>query len=320
MQLYHDFKHISFNLGFLLFLLINMSLVDYAVAGGKEKSTSDGDENAFQKYWFSGQAEITRYALEQARYGEIHKGDAVLIFVTEDFLTDKQVKYEFGDAKHAIPILKLNFTKKFYTGIYPYSIMTSIFTPVDVNKNSTLKVTSSSQEWCGHTFMQLNARNDKFDVLLRSYFQNEGDQEFELKSALLEDEVWTKIRLAPNTLPTGSIKIIPGLQFARLRHVPLKIEKATARLSTLKQPSLSPNELWVYAIEYQDIKRKLVITFEKNFPYRILAWEESHPSGFGAKAKMLTTRAVKTHAIKSPYWSKNKVSDSYLRDNLGLIY
>ena len=46
----------------------------------------------FKDYWYSGEAELTRYELEQARYGEIHRGDAVLIFVTEDFRTDKQVK------------------------------------------------------------------------------------------------------------------------------------------------------------------------------------------------------------------------------------
>ena len=30
----------------------------------------------FRDYWYAGEAEITRYKLEQARYGEIHQGDA----------------------------------------------------------------------------------------------------------------------------------------------------------------------------------------------------------------------------------------------------
>ena len=99
----------------------------------------------FNDYWYNGTAELTRYKLEQGRYGELHEGDAVLIFVTEDFRSDTQVKYEGGDRKNVAPILKLNFTKKFLTGVYPYSLMTSIFTPVDVN-DKTIKVSTSVQE------------------------------------------------------------------------------------------------------------------------------------------------------------------------------
>ena len=40
--------------------------------------------DTFNAYWYTGLAEITSYSLEQARYGEIHKGSAVLIFVSEE--------------------------------------------------------------------------------------------------------------------------------------------------------------------------------------------------------------------------------------------
>ena len=46
----------------------------------------------WKEYWYSGKAEITSYDLEQARYGELRKGEAVLVFVTEDFLPEEQVK------------------------------------------------------------------------------------------------------------------------------------------------------------------------------------------------------------------------------------
>ncbi len=285
----------------------------------KEPAPAPADVT-FNDYWYSGKAEITRYELEQARYGEMRKGDAVLIFVTEDFLDDKQVKYEFGDREHAVPVLKLNFTRKFYTGIYPYSVMSSIFTPVDPERQSTLKVTASSQEWCGHTFMQLNNRGDKFDVQLRSYFQKEGDRDFQIEKALLEDEVWTRIRLNPESLPTGEVKVIPGAQFARFRHVPLKVETATARLTASTDEELSSQPLSVYTLEYQGLERQLRITFETAFPHQIVAWQETHRSGFGENAKLLTTKARKTNSIRTNYWSKNKLSDSHMRDDLGIIY
>lgn len=306
------------NTGFMPFLILAAGLINYSSLDSKEGEAVAVDNAQFNDYWYAGKAELTRYDLEQARYGEIRRGDAVLIFVTEDFLTDKQVKYEFGDKENATSVLKLNFVRKFTTGIYPYSMMSSIFTPVDVKNQSTLKITSSSQEWCGHTFMQLNRREGEYRIQLRSYFQKEGDQNFTLKPALLEDEIWTKIRLAPNSLPTGEIKIVPGFQYARLRHVPLKIEKATASLTTSRDEDLSNQDLQIYTIDYKDLRRKLVIQFENQFPYKIIAWEESYPSGFGPDAKMMTTRAVRTHSLMTDYWTKNKTSDAHLREELGL--
>lgn len=297
---------------FLLFNCVMISVACSSANSGDGKTVSV-DSDAFADYWYAGKAEITRYELNQARYGEIRKGDAVLIFVTEDFLKDKQVKRDFGSDENAVTVLKLNSVRKFNTGIYPYSIMTSVFTPVATEQLSTLKVSFSSQEWCGHVFTQLNNRGDHFDVLLRSYFQSEGDQNFELPSVLLEDEVWTKLRLKPDSLPTGDIRIIPGAQFTRLRHVPMEVEEATAKFNTEDN-----GEVRVYTIEYKNLKRRLVIKFEPAFPHRILGWEESYPSGFGSGAEMMTTTAVKTHSMKIDYWNKNANSHAHLREELGL--
>jgi len=71
----------------------------------------------FKDYWYAGEAEITSYELEQARYGEIRNGHAVLIYVTEDFLPVEQVKADTRNPEN-ISVLKLNATKKFNTGIY----------------------------------------------------------------------------------------------------------------------------------------------------------------------------------------------------------
>ena len=93
------------------------------------------EENDFHSYWHNHGAEITRFELEQSRYGEIHSGHAVLIFVTEPFLPEKQVKADYeASRKKSIPVLKLNFIKKFNTGIYDYSMMKSVFTPIHSGK------------------------------------------------------------------------------------------------------------------------------------------------------------------------------------------
>jgi hypothetical protein len=103
----------------------------------------------FNDYWYQGKAEITAYAVEQERYGEIRKAEQVNIFVTEDFSARKQVKLDDPAAAGAdrVPVLKLNTVRRYHTGIYDYSMMQSVFTPVSGDK--TLKTTCSVQDWCG---------------------------------------------------------------------------------------------------------------------------------------------------------------------------
>lgn len=267
---------------------------------------------AFNNYWFQGLAEISRFDLEQVRYGEIHKGDAVLIYVTEEFFTDKQVKSELGKQPGAVPVLKLNFIRNFNTGIYTYSMMSSVFTPVNRKQfPQSLKVTTSVQEWCGQTFTQLNFRENQYDIVLRSYFMDEGDQDYTVDGAQLEDDIWTLIRLDPLLLNTGETELIPGSQFSRLKHIEQKVEKVDASLTEEKT-------LFVYAIVYRDIPRKLVIKFKKEFPYQIMAWEETSARDKGADQSILTTKAIRTHVMLVDYWNKKSVSDSNYRKKLGL--
>ena len=272
-------------------------------------------EDAFGAYWYQGQAEITSYALEQARYGEIRQGHAVLIYVTEDFSRKKQVKLDnpgaAGDDR--AKVLKLNSTRKFLTGLYPYSIMTSVFSPVDDEDPRTLKVTTSSQEWCGHTFTQLNRTEKGYLVLGLSYFESEGDETVKLEGAHTEDQIWTTLRLDPAKLPTGSFKLIPGTVVQRLKHIPWGVATATGRL----EPA-GDDGLMAYTLTYADLDRTLTIRFKAAFPHEIEGWQETYRSGWGAGAARLTTRATRIRRMISDYWTKNRLVDEALRSELGL--
>lgn len=277
----------------------------------------DTSPKAFNDYWYQGKAELSRYRLKQARYGEIHEGDAVMIFVTEDFLSDRQVKHEFGDDP-AYSILKLNATRKFNTGLYPYSLMTSVFTKVDFEHPETAKVTFSGQEWCGHVFMQLNRRNQQFQVREFSYFQSEGDVDTKIKAYPLEDDIWTQIRIAPDQLPLGQLKMLPSLWVTRLLHKSFEPMKVTATLEEAKDARFSDQAMYRYTLAFEKLNRKLEIYFETSAPFKILGWQDTYRSGFGPRAKTLTTTAVKTHELFTDYWSKNHISDGDLRKELGL--
>ncbi|MFQ5583470.1 MAG: hypothetical protein ACE5GL_03435 [Calditrichia bacterium] len=302
-----------------LILTSLLPVLTVSLWAGDNPLTSVVESRQFKDYWYHGKAELNRYKLEQARYGEIHKGDAVLIFVTENFLTDLQVKHEYGEAKSATTVLKLNFGRYFVTGIYPYSILTSVFSPVNLNRwEHSLKLSGSTQEWCGQVYSQLNLRGDEYKGLLHSYFQKEADQQIELPETWLEDEIWTRIRLAPNSLPTGEFKIIPALYFMRFKHLDFKIYSAHAAMTTASDPALSDKELKIYTLKYGDLDRELKIKFENEFPFAIVGWEETFESGWGDKAKHLTTKAVRTHTLFTDYWTKNSVADSTYRKKLGL--
>lgn len=269
------------------------------------------DQKKFNDYWYAGEAELTSFELHQARYGEIHEGHAVLVFVTEPFSLSKQVKLDDPSkaGKDNVSVLKLNFTKKFLTGIYPYSMMQSSFTPISYDKYPhTLKVTTSSQEWCGHTYMQLNLNNNNYSLSGFSYFESEGDIREKMERTILEDEVWNRIRINPTSLPVGKIEILPGSFFLRLKHVKAGPQQAMATMEDVLSSDYSSKPHSRYALQYDS--RALEIYFEKEFPYQILGWEESQNG--------LTTIAKRKKSIKSPYWQKNNNADRALRKELGL--
>ena len=270
----------------------------------KELTTNDTKyrvvSQEFKDYWYAGEAEITSYKLEQARYGEIRNGHAALIYVTEDFLPNIQVKANNQNPEN-ISVLKLNATKKFNTGIYPYSIMQSTFYPISKEQHA-LKITSSIQEWCGQTYTQLNNKAD-FEITSHSYFEGEADQNYHLEKTVLENELWTQLRLDPKSLPTGDLQIIPSLEFVSLKHIELK--------PYLANLTLNANS---YIINYPELNRKLSINFNENAPFEILDWTESFKSG----TEILTTTATKLVTIKSPYWNKKSSKDSVLRKTLKL--
>lgn len=267
---------------------------------------------AFSGYWFAGQAELNHYRLEQTQYGTLHPGEAVLIFVTEDFLTDKQVKAD-TPSDRAVPVIKTNISKKFVTGIYDYSLFTSVFTPIGVPLYpNTLKASTSAQDWCGHSYQQLNYQNNGYVVSGKSYFEKTVAEDYTVEKAMLEDELWNRIRLDPAKLPIGDVRLIPGTMAARLRHKTLEPLPATAKLDDYLGTLYPGKFLRAYTVEYPTDNRTLIIIFEKLFPHKIVGWSDTYQS----RDSLLTSRAVLTKTIQTDYWNHNAPADTTLRAEL----
>ena len=251
------------------------------------------------------------------RYGESHRGDAVLVFVTESMNPRLQVKAD-SPGRNDVPVLKLNFTRKFYTGIYPYSIMTSVFTPVDIaGYGLPLKISASFQEWCGQVYMQLNLRDGAYAVQAHSYFEKEADQNFRVDAVLSEDALWNIIRVAPSRLPRGRLEMLPAAIYARFKHQNLEPAPVEATLEAVAATSLEKNPLLRYELRYPQKRRTVVIFFERDFPHRIQGWEESEPQP-GDATGVLTTRANRTHTVLVDYWNKHGNHDRRWLKKLGL--
>lgn len=264
-------------------------------------------EGALTDYWYGGEAEITTYELKQARYGEYRQGTAVLIQVTEDFLTDKQVKNDNYENPHSTLVLKTNLLRRFTTGVYDYQVMSSVFTPTD-DRMATLKVTTSAQDWCGQSFTQLNFDGrGTWRSELRSYFESEGDQDEKLPADMLEDELFNRIRIG-GELPTGRYRIVPATAYLLLMHQPFLAAEADITEEEAGEDQRR------YRVNYPALNRSLVISFAATAPYAIEEWSETYPS----RGEMMTTTATVRERKMMPYWQLNANKDEPLRTELGL--
>lgn len=259
---------------------------------------------------FSGKAEICSYELSRARYDNVHHGEAVLIFVTEPFLPVDQVKSNKGSNAEPIKVLKMNKIDRFSTGIYDYSMYTSVFTPIEkYDPVYPLKISFSCQDWCGQVFSQLNNSNG-YEYSQYSYFQKEGDKSVHYDYAMLEESLFNLVRMDTALLPIGSFSLFPSQSYTRTSHIKFKEYSANASIG-------SKAELIVYNYEIPELKRSVRIFLDPNDQMKIVRWTETYPTVFDGTLRT-STYSLKASFTK-PYWDLNSLEDNHLRDSLDMI-
>lgn len=210
------------------------SLIPPAAAGN---APVFGD--AFWNHWGDGRGELAGYDLTFPRYGELRRGVAVAVFVTETFSSSLRVKADPGKhpASDEFPVMKLNLIESFPTGIYDYNLFTSSFIALaGVNglpAGAPAKVSFSAQEWCGHVYSQLLFDRSAVRQVLHSYFDGEADRTEELPhpaGGLSEDALlmWARGLAAPVLAPgeTREAEILGSFKLARLGHRGVAWQKA----------------------------------------------------------------------------------------------
>jgi hypothetical protein len=258
------------------------------------------------QYWYQGKAELATYDVEQERYGQMRPAEQVMIFVSEDLSRSKHVKLDDPQkaGTDAVKVLKINTLRRFKTGIYDYSLMQSVFRPMD--GSPTLKTTTSVQDWCGHVFTQCNYDAAKRQYRTRdlSYFESEGDADQMVAADMLEDEIWTSIRLDPNKIPKGRQMVAPGAFYTRMRHQPHTAQPATITVEEGKQER-------TVTLKYEQLDRQITLVTEAAAPYRLLRWEER------TKGQVMSKGTLKALRLE-PYWQQNSHQFDSMRDSLML--
>lgn len=282
-------------------------------SGKVAQSSQGGPDSEWKTYWYQGKAECNTFRVQQSRYGAIRDGEATLIFVTEDLHPNTHVKLDqpehAGNAK--IPVLKMNRNLDFFTGIYPYHLMTSVFTPVAEN-SKTVKIVQSVTEWCGQAYMQCDVKGGGVELQWFSYFEQDSSGSKSLPgSVIYEDAVWTTLRLHPSRLPIGTFQALPGCAYLRLKHV--RPQAYTVHCTLLDNIQKGGGE---YVMQYPELQRELRIRFSKTFPFLIEGWEESYPDG--AQGAIMTSKGVRTATKKYAYWQLHDKEHAAYRDSLQL--
>ncbi len=271
-------------------------------------SRASGD---FRNLWYDGNAELSAYEVETPRYGKIRRGEVVLVYVTEPMNRNTWIKDDDAEPRQRVDVIKLNITLRFLTGIYPYSVMTSVFSPIDDwqgHRFSPVKVSMTAQEWCGHVFQSLWPSPGKFRSQIFSYFASEGERAMTKDvptDTLYEDALLIQLRELDGPFAKGSDwsgALVPSLWRLRTGH---RVPESVA--ATIKR-ELVPHEgkhVTRFTLEAGGYRR--VFDVEQDKPRRILGWTTSR----GEKAQLIKSTRL-------PYWKLNRPGDERYRKELGL--
>ncbi len=232
-------------------------------------------DKIFTDYWKNNKTEITKYDLKE---DSISVGEGSLTF---------NIDYVEGVNKtDSIQVLHSDFTGKIHKENYDYSAMTSAYLPLNVTlRPHAMKVINSVQELAGNSFLELSQIPKSYEIIAKNTFKEKMKEHFILERKNLEDELWAKIRMNPNNLPTGDIEIIPSFAYWQSVRKSPNVYEAKAELKDYVGTEFTGKKLQLYNLDYPDLKRNLSIVFEGDFPFEIVGWKRVSDGKIGVGVK-----------------------------------
>lgn len=217
--------------------------------------------SVFQKYWQKQGIETTKFVLKQ---DSLIIGEATLSYSLKDFGKDQP--------NGAVYSLSSNFTQKINQENYHYSEISTAIMPL----NSTLyphaiSIISSLQSKDGIDFLSFQPEPKSYLFTGRNSTVPEKEIHKITEKGNLEDEIWAKIRMNPDGLPQGEIEMIPSLGYWNKVHKSPSAQEVKAELKEIE----GTKKLKMYLLDYAELKRKLNIIFEADFPFQIMEFRET---------------------------------------------
>lgn len=272
-------------------------------------------EPDFYQYWGDGKAELSSYEVVQMRYGEARAGEGVLIYVTEDLNRKTLIKVESPTpAADRLYTLKLNHTLKFNTGIYDYSVMTSVFSRVEGGAGDfdLQKITFSAQEWCGHVFEEVRPEGKRLRGEINSYFEREGKQDYVLDlpdEYISGDHLLIALRELRGSLmeegESRAFKLLPALWDLRTKHARRELVEATLSKGAPEEIEAGGGRHAATVWKLEAGAFSAIYWVEAAYPRRLLAWKDVQ----GSSGRLKTT-------LREPYWGLNGNRHETYREQL----
>jgi hypothetical protein len=258
---------------------------------------------------------MSGYRLTTSRYGSPREAELVLIYVTEPHDRRSWIKDDAAEPPHRVEVLKLAASLKFLTGIYPYSVMTSVFSPVDDYggpRFQPAKLTLGAQEWCGNWFLAVWPGPASLRALRLSYFASEGERTGTVETgagAVYEDALLIQLRELDGPFAGGEDwegPLVPALWEMRRGHAdPGAVPVTIARGEAVRAGRPATR----FTLRYGDVVR--VLDVEVASPRRVLGWTTTRGGLEVERAELLATERL-------AYWELNAPGDEARRAALGL--
>mgnify|MGYP001174591391 CR=1 FL=1 len=241
---------------------------------------------AMNSLWDDGLAEVANYQTTRHVYGVPRIFESILITVKEDFTPQYYVKADVPSAVNSLTVFKLNIVATIPTENYNYHYLTSIFVSRK-NPIHLIKLTNTSQEWCGNTFKEIRNWNGLFQFIFHSYFDGEGDGSLDLDfriGDLLEDQLALTLRSLP--FEEGycwDTRIMDSLVTNRIQPLP---QWRNAQISILGLEALGDRRTWNVSVQRDGLSQHF--WFDEIYPHIMVQFTSS--DGRELKLKNLSRR------------------------------
>ncbi len=274
-----------------------------------------GASTEFWEWWGDGRAEVAGYRMHVERYGEPREAELALIYVTEPHDRRTWIKDDGAEEPYRTEVLKLISSATFLTGFYPYSVMTTVFSPVDRYRSeafSPVRISHSVQEWCGSYSHMLFPGSDRFRSLRLSYFAQHGERLLNVAKdpeALYEDALLIQLRELDGPFAEGGDwegELVPELWRLRAGHGELEpVDARIRREEGVREWGGEEVPVTRFTLVAEGYER--VWDVERNPPRRVLGWRTST----GDEAELLESERL-------AYWELNRLGDESVRERIGL--